>query len=103
LRRAGHDVQLPDEVGLGGRSDAVQLTYAIHERRAIMTRNFGDFEDLHNLLAEAQGHHSGILVLRRDDDPKRNMSQRDIARALSNLEAAGVPIADQYIILNQWQ
>jgi hypothetical protein len=58
---------------------------------------------LHFLIREAQGHHPGILVVRRDDDPRRNMSPHDIVRALRNLENAGVPIANEYIILNAWQ
>jgi predicted nuclease of predicted toxin-antitoxin system len=103
LRNAAHDVQVPGEAGLVGRSDVVQLTHAIREDRVVFTRNYCDFEDLHNLLDQAQGHHPGILVVRRDNDPRRNMSPRDIARALRNLEAAGMPIVDHYIILNAWQ
>jgi hypothetical protein len=103
LRNAGHDVELPGDANLLGETDPVQLTHSIHEARPILTANYCDFEDLHNLLAEAQGRHAGILVIRRDDDPRRNMSPRDIVRALRNLEAAGAAIADQYIILNRWQ
>ena len=103
LRNAGHDVQGPADAGLGGRWDPVQLTYAVRENRVLLTRNYCDFEDLHNLLQLAQGHHPGILVVRRDNDPRRNMAPRDIVRALRNLEAAGMPIADHYIILNAWQ
>jgi predicted nuclease of predicted toxin-antitoxin system len=103
LRNAGHDVQTPADVGLAGKSDAIHLTHAIHETRVCLSRNYGDFEALHLLLVEAQGHHPGILVVRRDDNPRRNMTPRDIVRALRNLEVAGVPLADQYIILNAWQ
>jgi hypothetical protein len=80
LRNAGHDVQAPGDVGLLGRSNPVQ-----------------------DLLRLAGGHHPGILVVRRDNDPRRNMTPHDIVRAIRNLEAAGVPVADQYIILNPWQ
>ena len=103
LRNAGHDVEVPAGAGLLGEWDPVQLTYAVKEDRAVLTRNYEDFEDLHNLLQVGQGHHPGILVIRRDDNPRRNMSPRDIVRALRNLEVAGVPIADQYIELNGWQ
>ena len=44
-----------------------------------------------------------MIVIRREDDPRRNMSPRDIVCALANLEAAGVSLADQYIVLNPWQ
>ena len=69
----------------------------------MLTGNYDDFADLHDLIREAQGHHPGILVVRRDNDPRRNMTPGDIVRALHNLEAAGVPVADEYHILNHWQ
>ena len=45
LRRDGHDVQTPVDVGLAGRSDQVHLAQAIRDQRAIVTRNYGDFEE----------------------------------------------------------
>ncbi|HEV3259012.1 MAG TPA: DUF5615 family PIN-like protein [Gemmataceae bacterium] len=103
LRNAGHDVQLPVDVGLVGKADARQLTQAIREARVLLSRNYCDFQNLHNLVLQAQGHHPGILIVRRDNDPKRNLAPRDIARALDNLLAAGVPLADEYLILNHWR
>jgi hypothetical protein len=102
LRAAGHDVLLPADVGLAGAADPVHLTRAIAEGRALLTHNYRDFSLLHALLIQAQGHHPGILVVRRDAG-QRNMAPHDIVRALRNLEAANVPVADQYIILNAWQ
>jgi hypothetical protein len=104
LRRDGHDVQIPADVGLVGISDQAHLAHAIQDRRAILTRNFGDFEDLHDLvILAAKGHHEGILVVRYDNDPRNNMSHGDFARAVNNLEKAGVGIADSYPELNHWQ
>jgi hypothetical protein len=103
LRRDGHDVQIPADVGLAGRSDPTHLAHAIRDQRALLTRNHKDFDDLHNLVLAANGHHNGILVVRYDNDPRNNMSSGDIARAIRNLENAGVPIADSYHELNHWQ
>lgn|SRR5262245_13102775 len=104
LRRDGHDVQIPADVGLTGRSDQAHLAHAIRDRRAILTRNSDDFADLHDLVVfAANGHHQGILVVLFDNNPRNNMSAGDIARALRNLEKAGVPIADSYHQLNHWQ
>jgi hypothetical protein len=103
LRKAAHDVQIPAEVGMDGKPDPVHLTHAIRENRVCLTRNYRDFDHLHSLAMQAQGHHPGILVVRRDDDPRRNMSPRDVVRAIHNLEMAGIPIADEYVILNAWQ
>lgn len=103
LRQTGHDVQIPADIGMAAQPDPVQLTHALGEDRICLTRNYGDFEILHLLILKARGQHPGILVVRRDDDPRRNMSPRDIVRALRNLEAAGTPLATQYIVLNAWQ
>jgi hypothetical protein len=103
LRNAGHDVQLPADSALSGKPDAVHLTHAIVEQRVLLTRNYQDFEDLHLLVMQAQGHHPGIMVVRRSNDKRTNLSPRDIVRAIRNFEVASVPAADEYIILNMWQ
>jgi hypothetical protein len=104
LRRDGHDVQVPADVGLVGKTDQAHLAHAIRDCRAMLTRNYRDFEDLHDLvITAATGHHEGILVVRYDNDPRNNMSPGDIARAVRNLENAGIPIADSYHELNHWQ
>lgn len=104
LHRDGHDVRIPADVGMVGSSDQAHLAYAIRDQRTILTRNSGDFQDLHDLVvAAAGGHHCGILVVLYDDNPRNNMSLADTARAVRNLEHAGVPIADSYHELNHWQ
>lgn len=104
LRRDGHDVQIPADVGLAGSSDQAHLAHAIRDRRAILTRNYDDFQDLDDLVVSAaSGHHEGILILLFDNNPRNNMSTGDIARAIRNLESAGVAIADSYHELNHWQ
>ena len=103
LRNAGHDVQFPRDVSLSGEPDSVHLTHAIKDACVLLTKNYRDFEQLHNLVAAAQGHHPGILVVRQDNDPKRDLSPRGIVRAITKLEAAGIPIPDSYHILNQWR
>ncbi|HTU92444.1 MAG TPA: DUF5615 family PIN-like protein [Gemmataceae bacterium] len=104
LRRDGHDVQTPADIGLAGRSDQVHLAHAIRDRRAVLTRNADDFETLHDLVVfAANGRHAGILVVLFDNNPRNNMSAGDIARAVRNLETAGVSSADSYHELNHWQ
>jgi predicted nuclease of predicted toxin-antitoxin system len=103
LRNAGHDVQVPADAGMSGKDDAVHLAHAVRQQRALLTRNYTDFENLHDLVVAVQGHHPGILVVRQDNDPRRDLTPRGIVRAIANLLATGVPVADQYIILNQWR
>jgi hypothetical protein len=69
----------------------------------LLTRNHDDFEDLHNLIRITGGQHSGILVVRLDNDPTRDLRERDIVRAIANLERVGVLIANDLHILNHWR
>ena len=54
LRRDGHDVQVPADVGLAGSSDQVHLAHAIRDLRAILTRNHRDFDGLHDLVVRCE-------------------------------------------------
>ncbi|MBA3727042.1 MAG: DUF5615 family PIN-like protein [Armatimonadetes bacterium] len=53
----------PANVGLLGRSDPVQFSWAIGERRMLITRNHRDFEELHKLVLDAGGHHPGVVTV----------------------------------------
>ena len=55
------------------------------------------------LVLLVAGHHPGILVVRRDNDPRRDLRPRGIVRALRNLSASGVSIPDQLHIVNHWR
>ena len=103
LSKAGHDVATPAGATLLGRSDAVQLTHAIAEQRVCLSRNYKDFEELHLLMQQGHGQHAGIIVVRRENDPTRDMTPKGIVAAIRKLESAGMPIANQYIVLNQWR
>ncbi len=103
LQKAGHDVDFAAGANMLGRSDAVQFTFAIHEGRVCLTANYGDYEELHLLVRESQGHHTGILVVRQDDDPARDITPKGIVAAIRKLESAGVPISSEYIVLNHWR
>jgi predicted nuclease of predicted toxin-antitoxin system len=103
LRQAGHDVQMPADAGLDSAEDPEHLTYTIKVDRVLLTGNHGDFEMLHNLIGQARGHHPGILVVRRDNDPSRDLTLKGIVRALTKLVAAGIPVADQCVVLNHWR
>lgn len=103
LRQAGHDVQVPADVGTAGEEDPVHLAHAVTDDRSLISHNHHDFENLHNLLLIAHGHHAGILIVRRDNDPRRDMTAADVVRALRKLLAAAVPVADHFHILNHWR
>ena len=103
LRNAGHDVQLPSDIGMSGSEDPVHLSRAIQDRRLLLTKNHGDFLILHRLLMAAQGNHPGILVVRQENNPARDLTPKGIVSAIRKLEASGAPIANEYVVLNQWR
>jgi hypothetical protein len=61
LRKAGHEVSIPTDLGISGAPDAIHLTRAIRDRRVLLTRNARDFALLHDLVRASGGSHPGIL------------------------------------------
>jgi Domain of unknown function (DUF5615) len=103
LRNAGHDVAMPQALGISGQAGPVHLTHAILDTRVLLSKNYRDFEYLHNLIIVAKGDHPGILVVRQDNDPKRDLTPRGIVRAIEKLEASGISIESSYQVLNHWR
>lgn len=103
LLRANHQVMSPVNLGLAGGADARHLAACAGQRLVILTRDYDDFLDLHELVQATGGVHAGILVVRSDNDPSRDMKDRDIVRAIANLEAAGVAIENEFHVLNHWR
>ncbi len=103
LRKAGHDVQMPGDIGTSGAPDPVHLMRAIQDDRVLVTKNHDDFWILHNLLKQARGQHPGILVVRQDNDPSRDLTPKGIVTAIRKLETSGAPVGDEFIVLNHWR
>src|SRR5947207_10115285 len=96
LRKAGHWAVIPADVGMVGRSDPRHLLYAAQHHLAVLTRNYDDFWDLHELVTGCGGHHPGVLVTREEADHSRNMSVRAIVTAIGKLERSGLDVADEF-------
>lgn len=98
FRALSHDVLTVNEAGLSGQRDPLVLDFAIRQNRVLLTRNCQDFKVLHlsNL------NHPGILGIYQDRNYGKDMSIKEIARAIANLEKAGIPLANQFIALNHW-
>lgn len=103
LRAEGHDPVMASDAGLLSESDPRVLAWAISQALPVLTRDYKDFRDLHDLVLTARGHHGGILVVRFDNDPANNLSDRAIAHALTKLESSGVPVEDQIHVVNHWR
>jgi predicted nuclease of predicted toxin-antitoxin system len=103
LQKVGHNIVIPADAGLSGVSDPRHLMYTAQQNLVLLTKNHDDFEVLHLLVQATSGKHPGLLVVRLDNDPNRDMKDRDIVRAIANLEQACVPIANEFHILNHWR
>jgi predicted nuclease of predicted toxin-antitoxin system len=91
LRGQGHDPVLAGDVGLLKMTDPRVLIYSIAQDIPVLTRDAEDFEDLHDLVIAASGHHAGVLIVRFDNDPRHNLTDRGIGTAITKLEASGLP------------
>jgi predicted nuclease of predicted toxin-antitoxin system len=103
LRQAGHRVVIPADAAMSGATDARHFEYAISHQLILLTRNYDDFLELHDVVQATRGQHHGVLVVRSDNDPARDMTDRGIVHAVAKLESSGVPIANQLHILNHWR
>jgi hypothetical protein len=103
LRHASHDVQIPADINLSGADDVVHLSEAARRDGVLLSRNHDDFHNLHNFVQIVRGHYPGVFIVRKDNDPQRDMTPTDIVRAIGKLLNAGIPVANQFHILNQWR
>jgi predicted nuclease of predicted toxin-antitoxin system len=103
LRRRGHRVVLPSEAALSGASDARHLVHAILEDLVVLTRDYEDFTELHDVVLAARGEHPGIMLMRLDNDPTKDMKQGAMATAVDRIEASGLSLINQLFVLNHWR
>ncbi len=99
LLAAGHQVVTPFEAGISGADDIVHFEYAGLHQLVILTKDAADFEGLH----QRNSPHFGILGICEEFEHSKNMSYSDIVRAIDNLASAGVPLIDQFYVLNHWR
>ena len=103
LTHAGHVVVVPAGVHLSGAPDMRHFIYAMRQSLILVTRNHDNFLDLHEVVQTARGTHPGILIIRFDNDPTRDMTPRHIVTAIARLASTGVPLENQVYILNHWR
>ncbi len=103
LGNDGHDIETPTDAKLVGRPDPVQLIYSVNTDRVLLSRNHRDFQILDDLVQATGGNHPGILIVCRENNPRRDMTPRGIVRALQKLLDSGTPIRNQLIELNHWR
>lgn len=87
------------ELGCNGVPDADVFALAQQHGRTLLTHNVADFL----ALVRQGGQHAGVLAIFRDGNPRHTMRYEQIVRAIGVLQAAGLPIQDQFHILNHWR
>jgi uncharacterized protein DUF5615 len=103
LLQAGHSVRTPRSDNLIGVDDPVHLAHAAAHGCALLTKNPKDFRDLHDeWQAQGRSHH-GILLICEDNVRGKDPEPADIVRAIGNLLASGLPIANELHVLNHWR
>ncbi len=103
LRNAGHTVISPRDVGTSRADDDVHLEFAAQNGYSLLTANIKHFENLHADWQLQGRSHSGIFLVHYDGDMTKDMTFRDIVRAIGNLLSSGVPIANELHRLNHWR
>ncbi len=98
LRKAGHDVLTVHEAGLTAEPDDRVVEHARQENRILLTRNCEEFRAFH----ATQPNPPAICAIYQDRDPSKNMTYAAIVRSLENLEASGLELAGQFVVLNAW-
>jgi len=63
LRARDHDVATAVEAGVNGVDDARALSWAVTERRAVVTNNIRDFRLLHAAYLTSGRSHYGIVLV----------------------------------------
>ena len=99
----GHEVLTPAAAGTAGHADPVHFMCSIRKGLVLLTHDHEDFTLLHELVLLSGGHHPGIFVIRRDNDPTRTMSPGAIVRAIHKLVTSTLPIPDAVHVLNHWR
>ena len=99
LRKAGHDVLTINELKLQDSDDTVVFDCAKKQTRVVLTKNCRDYQTLNQLNSS----HPGILGIYQYNYPPKDMGAKDIVKAISNLEALGISLANQFITLNQFK
>lgn len=73
LRKRGYDIVAATEAGTRGASDLEQLVAAASDRRAIVTYNIADFQELFAEWAQRGLTHFGIVFVSEKTIPQKSV------------------------------
>jgi hypothetical protein len=55
------------------------------------------------LVIGCGGNHHGVLIVRRDNDPRKDLTHKGIVTAIKKVEAAYIDLSNELITLNDWR
>lgn len=96
LRNFGFEVISPREIKMRHKKDEEHLKYAIINQALVLTKDKG-FKKLHNKI-----NHRGIIIIRQENNLKKDMKENKIVKALKNIEALKLKLENNLIYLNQF-
>jgi hypothetical protein len=103
LKQEGFEVISPRSEGMRGKHDLEHISFATSLGIPILSFNSHEFRVFHeNLMADSKAH-SGILVVHRYNNPKKDMGLRQIAKAIKNIIALKLPIPNHFYDLNEFK
>ncbi len=102
LQDEGHEGISPRTVGMRG-AGMKRFSVMCCPPVCCVTANARDFLTLHQAWQEAGRHHAGILALYRENNPQRDMTYVQIARAISRLARARLALQNTFHNLNMWR
>ena len=68
-----------------------------------LTKNYKDFVPIHKVVLGCGGTHTGISVIRDEDDRRKNMTSKGIVTAIGKVEQAYPDLTNELVTLNDWR
>lgn len=90
-------------MGTRGIQDPAHLRYVADHNLVLLTTNAKDFLALHAQWQQDGQDHAGMLLIYRENNPQRDMTFQDMARAVSRLDQTGIRLRNTYQNLNFWR
>ncbi len=97
LQVNGFEVISPRKIGMSRKQDEEHLKCAILNNSVILTYDHG-FTRLHNKFS----NHSGIIIIFRQNNPKKEMTRTLIVRALKNIIDLNLELKNKIYKLNNF-
>ncbi len=96
LEKSGFEVISPRKIGMQGKKDNIHLKYAITNNAIVLSsdKNFPD--------PNRHTDHRGILKIYKYNNPKKDMDNTKIARALKNIEKLNLDLNNKIYKLNDF-